>query len=358
MKSELLNYINKPAAIIFGITGQDGSYLSELLLSKGYHVIGIRRSTATDNLGNLKKLERITCTNLLGNITFEHGDVTDAISVNNLIDKYKPLKVFNLAAQSHVGISFETPLLTANVDGIGTLNILEAIRVNSRGTKFYQASTSELFGGQLGIPLNEETTLNPRSPYAAAKLYAYHMVKVYREAYGLYCVNGILFNHESPLRGDHFVTQKIVKGLVKKAFSKPFSKVSLGNLNAIRDWGHAKDYVRVMDIMLDQEEPIDLVIGSEVATSVRSFCEITSAHLGKDFYWEGDGRNERLIWREVDGDSIAVDVDQRYYRPLEVDHLQADCSKARATLNWSPSITVNQLVSDMICEAKVSYEPN
>jgi len=340
--------------MIFGITGQDGSYLAVHLSKLGYNVIGVRRSTSTDNLSNLRRvqvLESFDC--LLNKIKLEHGDVTDPISVSTLISRYKPYKIFNLAAQSHVGISFETPLLTANVDGIGTLNILEAIKMHSPKSRFYQASTSELFGGQSKMKLDENSIFDPRSPYAAAKMYAYNITKIYRNAYQLYSVNGILFNHESPLRGKHFVTQKIINGLVKKVFSDKSVTLKLGNIYSARDWGHARDYVKAMNLMLDQENPEDLVIGTGVVASVKEFCELVSSKLGiRKFEWRGEGLNEKLFWLDSGYDNAAIAIDPLYFRPLEVNHLDANPEYAIKKLTWKPECNLETLVDEMLAEVK------
>jgi GDPmannose 4,6-dehydratase len=338
--------------LILGSTGQDGSYLTALLVKKNLQVSIVRRAASTDNLQNIKRvgiLEGID--NILEKINIEHSDVTDALSIRNLVEKIKPDYIYNLAAQSHVGISFETPLYTANVDAIGALNILEAIHKVKPDCKFYQASTSELYGGQYGKPLNEETKFNPRSPYAAAKMYAFNITKIYREAYGIFACNGILFNHESPLRGEHFVTQKIVKGLVNKYYKEKKYILKLGNLDASRDWGHARDYVMAMSKILEATIAEDFVIGSGKTHTVREFCELVCNKLGvTNSFWIGQGLNEKLIWPDYEVNEAIV-VDSKYYRPLEVDHLLADPTKANKLLNWASETSIENLVTEMVNDA-------
>lgn len=336
------------SAIIFGATGQDGAYLAAHLIREKIKCILVRRSTSTDNLSNLRKISKIESIDVLNESVFEHGDLIDAFSIIRIISKYKPNYVFNLAAQSHVGVSFETPVYTAMVDGLGVLHILEAIRNYSPSSRFYQASTSELFGGQYGVKLDETTKFDPRSPYAAAKMYAFNITKIYREAYGLFASNGILFNHESPLRGEYFVTQKIVKGLVRKAKLNRNFVLQLGNLNAKRDWGHASEYVKAMVEILSINSASDYVIGTGKAYSIKEFCELVCKELNiKNYYWEGKGINEKLIWPGYQ-ESVAIKINEKYFRPLEVDHLLADPSKAEKDLKWKANIRIEQLVNDMV----------
>jgi GDPmannose 4,6-dehydratase len=332
--------MSKKVALITGITGQDGAYLAEYLLSKGYEVHGIKRRTSlfnTDRIDHLIKEK---------NFHFHHGDMTDSSSIVNIISKTKPCEIYNLAAQSHVQVSFEEPEYTANADGIGVLRILEAIRALNleNHTKFYQASTSELFGKVLETPQSEKTPFYPRSPYGVAKLYAYWITVNYREAYNIFACNGILFNHESPLRGETFVTRKITMALAKiKLGSNEVLK--LGNLNALRDWGHAKDYVKMQWLMLQQEKPDDFVISTGVQYSVRDFVNKACEVLDIKISWEGEGADEKGY---DDNGRCIVQVDPKYFRPAEVETLLGDFSKAKKLLNWEPSITFDELVTEMV----------
>lgn len=321
-------------ALITGVTGQDGSYLAELLLSKGYEVHGIKRRCSNLNT------ERVD--HLFNNPHFHlhYGDMTDGSNLAHIVKKVKPDEVYNLAAQSHVAVSFEQPEYTANADAVGTLRLLEACVFTDAA--FYQASTSEMFGSS-PAPQNEDTPFSPRSPYGAAKLYAHWITVNYREAYGMYACSGILFNHESPRRGDTFVTQKIVKALcrIKKGQQK---KLTLGNLDAMRDWGHAKDYVNAMWLMLQQEEPEDFVIATGRQYTVRQFVEAVALRLGMNIVWSGSGVNEVGF---CDG-RLIIDIDKRYLRPAEVESLCGDATKARQKLGWKPVITFDQLVNEMV----------
>ena len=341
-----MNTSRNKTALITGITGQDGSYLAELLLDKGYEVHGIKRRAS------LIKTDRVD--HLYHDPHFKglpfylhYGDLTDSTNLIRIIQETQPDEIYNLAAQSHVQVSFETPEYTADVDAMGVLRMLEAIRIlgMENKTRFYQASTSELYGKVAETPQNEDTPFYPRSPYGAAKLYAYWITKNYREAYGMFAVNGILFNHESPRRGETFVTRKITRAAVRIAKGVQ-EKLFLGNLNAKRDWGHAKDYVKGMWLMLQQENPEDLVLATGKATSVREFCEMAFKHAGIEIEWKGEGKNEIGI-NKSDGD-VLIEVDPQYFRPTEVDLLLGDSSKAQEKLNWEFSYTIEDLVKEMV----------
>ena len=331
-------------ALITGVTGQDGSYLTELLLEKGYEVHGIKRRTS---LFNTQRIDHLFDNPKIGNqsLFLHHADMNDSSSLVRVIHEVKPDEIYNLAAQSHVAVSFEEPEYTANSDAVGTLRILEAIRIlEMNETKFYQASTSELYGLVQEVPQTEKTPFYPRSPYAVAKLYAYWITVNFREAYGLFACNGILFNHESPRRGETFVTRKITRGLSRIAVggSEP---VALGNLNAKRDWGHARDYVEAMWLMLQQATPVDLVIATGEQYSVRDFVERAAVDLGFDLEWAGSGLEERGIDRN--SGKTLIEVDERYFRPTEVETLLGDASKAREILGWVPKTSFTQLVNEM-----------
>ena len=332
-------------ALITGVTGQDGAYLAEFLLLKGYIVHGVKRRSS---LFNTARIERLIEASSKGECEFyfHHGDMTDSSSLFNIIQKTQPDEIYNLAAQSHVAVSFEEPEYTANADGTGVLRILEAIR--SLGlqdkTRFYQASTSELYGKVQEIPQTEKTPFYPRSPYAVAKIYAYWITVNYREAYGIYACNGILFNHESPLRGETFVTRKITRALTRISLGTQ-DCLYLGNMGAMRDWGHAKDYVRMQWMMLQQEEADDFVIATGKQYSVRNFVEIGCQKLGISITWDGEGLGEKGY--DEDGKCI-VAVDPRYFRPTEVETLLGDASKAKNLLGWEPEISFDELVSEMI----------
>lgn len=338
-------------ALITGVTGQDGSYLTELLLEKGYEVHGIKRRTS---LFNTQRIDHLFDNPKIGNqsLFLHHADMNDSSSLVRVIHEVKPDEIYNLAAQSHVAVSFEEPEYTANSDAVGTLRILEAIRIlEMNETKFYQASTSELYGQVQEVPQTEKTPFYPRSPYAVAKLYAYWITVNFREAYGLFACNGILFNHESPRRGETFVTRKITRGLSRIAVggSEP---VALGNLNAKRDWGHARDYVEAMWLMLQQVTPVDLVIATGEQYSVRDFVERAAVDLGFDLEWRGSGLEERGIDRN--SGKTLVEVDERYFRPTEVETLLGDASKAREILGWVPKTNFTQLVNEM-CASDLNW---
>ena len=333
-------------ALITGITGQDGSYLAELLLDKGYEVHGIKRRASLINTHRIDHLYQDPHEENR-NFILHHGDLTDSTSLIRIIQEVRPEEIYNLAAQSHVAVSFEEPEYTANSDGLGTLRILEAMRILKLGdkTKFYQASTSELFGAVTETPQNENTPFYPRSPYAAAKLYAYWITINYREAYDFFACNGILFNHESPVRGETFVTRKITMALarIKLGLQK---NLFIGNLDAKRDWGHAKDFVKAQWLMLQQEKPEDFVIATGKQYSVRDFINLASKNLDMEIKWKGQNINEVGLYN---GNEI-IRVDPRYFRPTEVQTLLGDASKAKKKLNWLPNITFEQLVKEMVEE--------
>ena len=334
-------------AIITGVTGQDGAYLTELLLEKGYEVHGIKRRTSlfnTDRIDHLYQDPHETNRKLI----LHHGDLTDSSSLIRIIQQVQPDEIYNLAAQSHVAVSFEEPEYTANSDALGALRILEAIRILGleRKTRFYQASTSELYGLVQEIPQRETTPFYPRSPYAVAKLYAYWITVNYREAYGIYACNGILFNHESPIRGETFVTRKITRALARIKLGLQ-DCLYLGNMEAKRDWGHAKDYVEMQWLMLQQNQPEDFVIATGVQYSVRDFVNAAAKELGMGIRWVGQGIDEKGY--DIHGKCI-VAVDPRYFRPTEVETLLGDPSKAKTKLGWTPKITFDELVSEMIRE--------
>jgi GDPmannose 4,6-dehydratase len=334
-------------ALITGVTGQDGSYLAELLLAKGYEVHGIKRRTS---LFNTDRIDHLYVDPHDGDRKFvlHHGDLTDSSSLIRIIQQVQPDEIYNLAAQSHVAVSFEEPEYTANSDGIGALRILEAIRILGleKKTKFYQASTSELYGLVQETPQRETTPFYPRSPYAVAKLYAYWITVNYRESYGIYACNGILFNHESPVRGETFVTRKITRALARIKLGLQ-DCLYLGNMDALRDWGHAKDYVEMQWLMLQQEVADDFVIATGVQYSVRDFVNAAAAEIDMKIDWRGTGVDEKGY--DATGRCI-VSVDPRYFRPAEVETLLGDASKAREKLGWTPKITFNELVSEMMRE--------
>lgn len=346
----------KKKALITGVTGQDGSYLAEFLLEKGYEVHGIKRRASSLNTERIDHIYEDPHTDNL-NFVLHYGDLTDSSNLTRILSEVQPDEVYNLAAQSHVAVSFESPEYTADVDAIGTLRLLEAIRFLGLGkkTKFYQASTSELYGLVQESPQNETTPFYPRSPYAVAKLYAYWITVNYREAYGLYACNGVLFNHESPRRGETFVTRKITRGLSNIAQGLE-NFLYLGNLDALRDWGHAKDYVRMQWMMLQQDTPEDFVIATGEQYSVRQFVKWSAAELGIELKFEGKGENEHAIVTKIVGDNapqlkvgdVVVKVDSRYFRPAEVETLQGDPSNARTKLGWIPEITVQDMCSEMV----------
>ena len=337
--------MKKKIALIFGITGQDGSYLAEFLIKKGYLVHGVKRRSSSLNTSRVDHIYQDPHENKR-NFFLHYGDITDAISVSTLIKKIKPNEVYNLAAQSHVSVSFEVPEYTANADAIGALRILEAIKFHGfeKKTKFYQAGTSEMFGKVREIPQNEKTSFYPRSPYGVAKVYAHWITINYREAYNIFACNGILFNHESPVRGETFVTRKIVVALcrIKNGLQK---KLYLGNLDAKRDWGHAKDYVEAMWKMLQKKTPTDYVISTGKQYSVKQFVNLVLNELKIKYYWKGKGINSKCY--DHKGKCI-IECDKEYYRPLEVDTLLGDSRKARKELNWKPKININGLVKEMV----------
>ena len=350
---------NRPkVALITGVTGQDGSYLAELLLEKGYVVHGIKRRASSFNT---QRVDHIYQDLHAENSRFKlhYGDLSDTSNLIRIIQETQPDEIYNLGAQSHVAVSFESPEYTADVDGLGTLRLLEAIRILGleKKTRFYQASTSELYGLVQETPQKETTPFYPRSPYAAAKLYAYWITVNYREAYGMYACNGILFNHESPRRGETFVTRKIPRGLANIAQGLE-QCLFMGNLDALRDWGHAKDYVRMQWMMLQQEKPDDFVIATGVQFSVRQFIEWSAQELGLRLRFEGQGVNESAVVAAIEGDKapalkvgdVLVKIDPRYFRPTEVETLLGDPSKAKKLLGWTPEITVQEMCKEMVVE--------
>ena len=349
------NNMNRKVALITGVTGQDGSYLAELLLNKGYQVHGIKRRSSlfnTDRIDHLYQDPHVSDAQFF----LHHGDLSDSTSLVRIIQRVQPDEIYNLAAQSHVAVSFEEPEYTANTDGIGALRILEAIRILGlqKKTRFYQASTSELYGLVQEIPQKETTPFYPRSPYAVAKLYAYWITVNYREAYGIYACNGILFNHESPVRGETFMTREITRAIARIAVGLQ-DCLYLGNLSALRDWGHARDYVEMQWLMLQQQQPEDFVIATGVQYSVRDFVQTAAAEVGIKVRFEGQGVDEIGVVEAVDdkeskiavGDVI-VRVDPRYFRPTEVETLLGDPSKAHEKLGWRPATPFSQLVREMV----------
>ncbi len=333
-------------ALITGVTGQDGAYLAELLLAKGYVVHGVKRRSSSFNTARIDHLYKDPHEGQT-NFHLHHGDMTDATNLIRLVQETQPDEIYNLAAQSHVQVSFETPEYTANADGLGTLRLLEAIRILGREetTRFYQASTSELYGLVQETPQSETTPFYPRSPYAAAKLYAYWITVNYREAYGIHATNGILFNHESPLRGETFVTRKITRAVAAIETGSQ-SKLYLGNLDAKRDWGHARDYVEGMWRIVQHATPEDWVLATGTTTSVRTFVELAFAEVGRRIDWQGEGKDE--IGRCRHTGAVLVAVDERYFRPTEVDLLLGDPSKARDKLGWQHQSTMEDLVREMV----------
>ncbi|HCL78174.1 GDP-mannose 4,6-dehydratase [Stutzerimonas nitrititolerans] len=350
--------MERKRALITGITGQDGSYLAELLLEKGYEVHGIKRRASSFNT---QRVDHIYQDPHVQNQNFvlHYGDLSDSSNLTRIIQEVQPDEVYNLAAQSHVAVSFEAPEYTADVDGLGTLRLLEAIRLLGleKKTRFYQASTSELYGLVQEIPQKETTPFYPRSPYAVAKLYAYWITVNYREAYGMYACNGILFNHESPRRGETFVTRKITRGLANIAQGLE-DCLYMGNLDSLRDWGHAKDYVRMQWMMLQQEQADDFVIATGVQYSVREFIRWSAAELGVRLRFEGSGVDERAVIEGIEGNKapalkegdVIVRVDPRYFRPAEVETLLGDPGKAKQKLGWTPEISVQQMCAEMVEE--------
>ena len=348
--------MKKKIALIFGITGQDGSYLAEFLIKKNYIVHGVKRRSSSINTHRIDHIYQDPHENKR-NFFLHYGDITDSTSVSKIISITKPNEIYNLAAQSHVAVSFEVPEYTANADALGALRILEAIKFHKleKKTKFYQAGTSEMYGKVQSIPQNEKTNFHPLSPYGVAKLYAHWITKNYREAYGIFGSNGILFNHESPRRGETFVTKKIVNALckIKVGLQK---KLYLGNLDAKRDWGHADDYVVAMWKILQQKIPDDFVIATGKQYSVRQFVNIVSKKLGLKIVWKGTGINEKgydLLTKK-----IIVECDKKYFRPLDVNTLLGDARKARTKLKWKPKININQLVDEMVTEEQIVLKKN
>ena len=333
-------------ALITGITGQDGSYLAEFLLEKGYEVHGIKRRASSFNTARVDHLYRDPHEQDV-RFFMHYGDLTDTANLIRIIQETQPDEIYNLAAQSHVKVSFETPEYTANTDGLGTLRILEAIRILKLEEKarFYQASTSELFGKVQEIPQKETTPFYPRSPYGVAKLYAYWITVNYREAYGIYACNGILFNHESPVRGETFVTRKVTRALARIKIGLQ-DTLYVGNLNARRDWGHARDFVKMQWLMLQQDEPEDYVIATGIQYSIKELIEIAARQLNISVHWEGEGADEKGI--EEKTGQVIVAVDPEYYRPTEVNELLGDAGKAREKLGWEPEITFEAMIAEMI----------
>ena len=348
--------MNQKVALITGVTGQDGSYLAEFLLEKGYEVHGIKRRASSFNTERIDHIYQDPHSNQ-PRFNLHYGDLSDTSNLTRILKETQPDEVYNLGAMSHVAVSFESPEYTADVDALGTLRILEAIRFlgMEKKTRFYQASTSELFGLVQETPQKETTPFYPRSPYAVAKLYAYWIAVNYREAYGMYACNGILFNHESPRRGETFVTRKITRGLANIAQGLD-ACMYMGNMDSLRDWGHAKDYVRMQWMMLQQEQPEDFVIATGVQYSVRQFIEMTARELGISIRWEGSGVDEVGRVVEINGDcapalSIGdkiIAIDPRYFRPTEVETLLGDPSKAKEILGWVPEITIQEMIKEMV----------
>ncbi|QSA96824.1 GDP-mannose 4,6-dehydratase [Methylococcus sp. EFPC2] len=341
-------------ALITGITGQDGAYLAELLLSKGYEVHGIKRRASlfnTDRIDHLYQDPHVQDRRLV----LHYGDLTDSTNLIRIVQQTQPDEIYNLAAQSHVQVSFETPEYTADADGLGTLRLLEAIRILGleKKTRFYQASTSELYGDVREIPQKETTPFYPRSPYAVAKMYAYWITVNYREAYGIYGCNGILFNHESPLRGETFVTRKITRAIARIKLQLQ-DTLYLGNLDALRDWGHARDYVEMQWLMLQQDHPEDFVIATGVQYSVRKFVETAAHEVGISIRWEGQGVDEKGY--DTATGKLIVAVDPRYFRPTEVETLLGDPTKAKEKLGWTPKTTFDELVREMVREDLIAAE--
>lgn len=338
----------RKVALITGVTGQDGSYLAEFLLKKGYEVHGIKRRSSSFNTGRIDHLYHDPHTKGLP-FYLHYGDLTDSTNLIRIIQDIQPDEIYNLGAQSHVQVSFDSPEYTANCDSLGVLRLLEAIRILglTEKTKFYQASTSELYGKVQEVPQTEKTPFYPRSPYGVAKLYAYWITVNYREAYDMFAVNGILFNHESPVRGETFVTRKITRAAVRIAAGLQ-EKTFLGNLDAKRDWGHAKDYIEGMYLMLQQDEPEDFVLATGETHSVRNFCERAFQHAGIQLEWIGKGLEEKGINADT-GDTI-IQIDPRYFRPAEVDLLIGDAKKAREKLGWYPKYSFDELIQEMIHE--------
>ena len=341
----------KKAALITGITGQDGSYLVELLLEKGYEVHGLIRRTSTITTSRLDHLYQDPHV-ADRRLHLHYGDLSDGSNLNRLLEKIQPHEVYNLGAQSHVRVSFDVPEYTADVTGVGVLRLLDAIRETEIKTKFYQASSSEMFGKALELPLKETTPFYPRSPYGCAKVYAYWITKNYRESYGLFAVNGILFNHESPRRGETFVTRKITQGLARIKLGKQ-DRLYLGNLDAQRDWGYAKDYVEGMWRMLQASEPDDFILATNETHSIREFAEQAAKCLGYDLVWTGKGLKEKGVDKKTK--KVLIEIDPVYFRPAEVDVLLGDYSKAKRALGWKPTTTFKDLAK-LMAEADLEHE--
>jgi len=349
-------------ALITGITGQDGSYLAELLINKGYEVHGLIRRSSSFNTERIDHIY-IDPHKPEAKLFLHYGDISDSGQITNLIYNIAPDEIYHLAAQSHVRVSFDMPEFTGDITGLGTTRILEAVRRSGIKTKFYQASSSEMFGSS-PPPQNEETPFRPRSPYATAKVYAYWMARNYRDAYKMFVVNGILFNHESPRRGETFVTRKITRAVARIKFGLE-KKLYLGNLDAKRDWGYAPDFVEAMHLMLQQDEPDDYVIATGETHSVREFVELAFSHAGMEIEWKGTGINEKGILKSISSDSystngdlktgdVLIEIDSRYLRPLEVEFLQGNAEKARKKLNWEPKVRFKELVQIMV-DADIKY---
>jgi GDPmannose 4,6-dehydratase len=336
-------------ALITGITGQDGAYLAEFLLNKGYQVHGIKRRSSSFNTERIDHLyaDQHDITDEIPHLTLHYGDLSDSMSLVRIIQQIQPDEIYNLGAQSHVAVSFESPEYTADTVGIGALRILEAIRISGleKKTRYYQASTSEMYGEVQEIPQTETTPFYPRSPYAAAKLYAYWITINYREAYGIYACNGILFNHESPIRGETFVTRKITRALARISLGLQ-DMIYLGNIDAKRDWGHAKDYVEVQWLMLQQDKPDDFCIATGIQHSVRDFLNFAWGYLGKTIRWEGEGVDEKGY--DTKTDNLIVAIDPKYFRPTEVEALLGDPTKAKERFGWTPKITFEEMVYEMM----------
>ena len=335
----------KKRALIFGITGQDGYYLSNFLLKKNYEVHGVKRKASTVYSYRTDKLYEKFFLTKKPTFFLHYGDVTDSISILNLVKKIKPDEIYNLAAQSHVQVSFEIPDYSSNVDALGTLRILEVIKNLNRSIKFYQASSSEMFGN-VKAPQNEKSLFAPNSPYSISKLYSYWITRSYRDAYKIFATNGILFNHESPLRGETFVTKKITQYVAKEKLKKNNQPLSLGNLNAKRDWGHAKDYVKAMWLMMQQNKPDDFVIATGKATSVRKFVETSFNLIGIKIVWKGKGLNEIGLNKKT-GKKL-IKIDKRFFRPNEVHSLKGNINKAKKILKWKPTVSLGQLIEEMV----------
>ena len=342
--------MKKKIALIFGVTGQDGSYLSEFLLKKNYIVHGVKRRSSSINTNRVDHIYQDPHESKR-NFILHYGDITDSTSVSKIIQTVKPNEIYNLAAQSHVAVSFEVPEYTANADGLGVLRILEAIKFHrmEKKIKFYQAGTSEMFGKVQSVPQNEKTNFYPLSPYGVAKLYGHWITKNYREAYNIFASNGILFNHESPRRGETFVTKKIVKAMIKIKEGTQ-SKLFIGNLNSKRDWGHAKDYVEAMWKILQQKKPDDYVIATGKQFSVKQFINLVAKELDMNLIWKGKGIKEKAF--DKVSKKVIIECDKKYLRPLDVNTLLGNAKKARKKLNWKPKINIKELIKDMINDEK------